>query len=398
MNRIHHGALRTWHYQKSGLFSLGQLGVEKQENSFFSEGAKKNHPGGSHTQPLMTVRKFWQWLQSQVCHFVRLFTFTRPSVTESQNRVFFHKKKGLIDPYHWFHRINQKPGSPPLPEAQPQVLCHGIRTSKVIIFGHGLTDSPGIVREVADEFFRLGFNVILPLYPGHGSKNPRDIHLTSFDDWKAEFQRYLPLAKTLGTNDAKISVGGYSLGGLLAVTTALEKPSWVNGSVFLFAPALGLYRKAQERCLRNPFVFHFASFLARIFFRKSRIESVGGDPRRYQGVSYRSARKVNQGIQQLLSRYGFGKKFLSDLSLPIFCVHSLADTSISTERVEAIRQNHTNPDAVDLVTIPKHLGTSHSAIVHRKLGFENGNNPQFQLLSERMEKFVKKNELTKNKT
>src|SRR5258708_7053113 len=54
------------------------------------------------------------------------------------------------------------------PVAQSILLTHGYRTAKVILFFHGYSSSPQQFRLLGEEFFRMGYNVIIPRLPGHG--------------------------------------------------------------------------------------------------------------------------------------------------------------------------------------------------------------------------------------
>jgi pimeloyl-ACP methyl ester carboxylesterase len=54
----------------------------------------------------------------------------------------------------------------------PTVFFHGQKTKDVIVLTHGLTDSPYYMKAIGERFYREGLNVILPLLPAHGLKDP----------------------------------------------------------------------------------------------------------------------------------------------------------------------------------------------------------------------------------
>ena len=78
----------------------------------------------------------------------------------------------------------------------PRILHHGDRTDAVIVLTHGLSDSPYYVLAIAQKFFQLGCNVVLPLMPGHGLKNPTDA-ISDYDldqKWKEAIDNAIEVA------------------------------------------------------------------------------------------------------------------------------------------------------------------------------------------------------------
>lgn len=122
----------------------------------------------------------------------------------------------------------------------PALLDHGRRTDYVVVLTHGLYDSPNSHRALAKKFFDKGMNVLMPLLPGHWSKDPTKLDKVSYRDFLREQKRAVELAKKLGK---KVILAGHSTGGLLAVDSAIKDPS-VAGLV-LAAPALSLSAEAS---------------------------------------------------------------------------------------------------------------------------------------------------------
>ncbi len=100
-----------------------------------------------------------------------------------------------------------------------------------ILLIHGLNDSPFIWRDLADRLSGEGFDVRAVLLPGHGSRPGAMLDVT-YEDWLENARGHLEAWKT---DDSPIYVGGFSLGGVIATTLALESES-VAG-LLLFAPA-----------------------------------------------------------------------------------------------------------------------------------------------------------------
>jgi carboxylesterase len=85
---------------------------------------------------------------------------------------------------------------------------------------HGFTGNPSSVRGVAEAMGDAGFHVELPRLPGHGTALD-DMVLTRWADWtgavEAAYQR-------LAARTDRIVVAGLSMGGSLALWTALQQP------------------------------------------------------------------------------------------------------------------------------------------------------------------------------
>ena len=85
---------------------------------------------------------------------------------------------------------------------------------------HGFTATPDCLESLAVPLRKAGFQVEAPLLPGHGT-TPDDLLRTRWQDWygaaAAAFDR-------LNAACRSVSVAGLSLGGLLALLVAAERP------------------------------------------------------------------------------------------------------------------------------------------------------------------------------
>ena len=116
---------------------------------------------------------------------------------------------------------------------------HPHPTSKVFIFFHGFTAGPYQFEPLGEALFQEGYNVLVPLQPGHGvagewnGENPPPLS----EDPQVYQQfvlEWLQQAKPLGK---QLIVGGYSTGGTLAAWLAQEYPQEIEKTL-LFAPYL----------------------------------------------------------------------------------------------------------------------------------------------------------------
>ncbi len=118
-------------------------------------------------------------------------------------------------------------------------LLHDHPTAKVIVFFHGFTALPEQFVPIGEAFFQAGYNVLIPLLPGHGQAgewsddNPPPLPITPllYQDFG---QSWLEKAQSLGD---RVLLGGLSGGSTLAAWLALEHPQQVDRGL-LFAPYL----------------------------------------------------------------------------------------------------------------------------------------------------------------
>ena len=122
--------------------------------------------------------------------------------------------------------------SPGFPAGQKKPYRRGV------LLTHGLSDSPYMMRHLAEFFRQNGFRVIAVLLPGHGTQ-PGDLLEVTWQEW----------AKTVAYGAYKLAdevdelyLAGYSTGATLSVYHSLRDYR-VRG-LFLFSPALRITRKA----------------------------------------------------------------------------------------------------------------------------------------------------------
>ncbi|HET8930884.1 MAG TPA: alpha/beta fold hydrolase [Acidimicrobiales bacterium] len=97
---------------------------------------------------------------------------------------------------------------------------------------HGFTGNPQSMRPLAEAFARAGFQVELPLLPGHGT-TVSDMISTGWPDWSATADKaYVDLAARVD----KVVIAGLSMGGALTGWLGGRHPE-VAGLVFINALA-----------------------------------------------------------------------------------------------------------------------------------------------------------------
>ncbi len=120
-------------------------------------------------------------------------------------------------------------------------------SDKVCLFFHGFTAIPDQFVPIGETFFQSGYNVLIPLLPGHGIAGEwnRDNPPPLPENQKVyqEFGlHWLQVAKSLGR---QVIVGGLSGGSTLAAWLALECPEQIYRTL-VFAPYLSGSNKVVD--------------------------------------------------------------------------------------------------------------------------------------------------------
>jgi len=124
-------------------------------------------------------------------------------------------------------------------ECRSRFFLHPHRTPKAFVFLHGFTAGPYQFEPLGKALFALGYNVLVPLQPGHGlagewnRKNPPPLP-TDIEPYQKFVLEWVQRSHALGDD---VIVGGLSSGANLAAWLALEYPEMVGRSL-LFAPFL----------------------------------------------------------------------------------------------------------------------------------------------------------------
>ena len=122
-------------------------------------------------------------------------------------------------------------------ERRPAGPCESANaghSSRGIVLVHGLADMPLVMTDLAEAFAARCFLVRVLLLPGHGTRAGDLLDVTR-NDWLAATRFGL---ETLKMDVDEVYVGGFSLGGLLAIHALMADAS-LKGA-FLFSPALVL--------------------------------------------------------------------------------------------------------------------------------------------------------------
>jgi len=108
------------------------------------------------------------------------------------------------------------------PECGTTLLTHGDKVERAILLLHGYTNNPRQYRILSEQFFQLGYNVLIPRFPGHGLKDRMTTALQ--DQTETSLLTFtnaaVDMAQGLGH---QITVLGFSMGGVLALWLAQQR-------------------------------------------------------------------------------------------------------------------------------------------------------------------------------
>ena len=123
------------------------------------------------------------------------------------------------------------------PVCRTQLLTHGYKTAKAIVFLHGFTNCPNQFCQLAAQFHAQGYNVLNTRLPYHGLADRLTIDLMNLtaEDAANLTSEVVDIAHGLGE---QVTLLGFSLGGILAAWAAQHR-SDLDCAV-LVSPAIGL--------------------------------------------------------------------------------------------------------------------------------------------------------------
>ena len=275
------------------------------------------------------------------------------------------------------------------PGSEPRMYIHAYPFSHTIILAHGLSDSPYYMQAIADAFFDIGANVILPLMPAHGLRDP-DKAMEDFEldtKWRLEIDVISDVASKMSS---VISLGGFSSGGALCYNKILREPDIINGGLFLFAAAIDvkLIKEIGQ-----------SKFLERITkITDGKILGFGMDPYKYPKLPFFAAAELGQIISQnrVLEK---GQK----IKQPVFVAHSIDDITAKLKAVRQLLKEHAHVGMLYMMS----NGMAHAELPLKediildntyKIGKPAYANPDFDLMIKACIDFYKKYVLGANIT
>jgi esterase/lipase len=197
------------------------------------------------------------------------------------------------------------------PDESKYVRNSNGRYEKGVLFIHGLIESPYQMKALARHFQALGFLVRSILLPGHGTV-PGDLLQIRYQEWVKATQYGLHRMKRDAEN---LYICGFSTGGALAVSEALNDPS-IKGLI-LFSPALAIN---SPWAFASPYLKFFANWFGG--------EREDLDYAKYESFSIHAIAEVYQLTHVIDAAFSSGKR----LAMPVFIAASVDDMVVDTNK------------------------------------------------------------------
>ncbi|MBV8372912.1 MAG: alpha/beta hydrolase [Candidatus Eremiobacteraeota bacterium] len=233
------------------------------------------------------------------------------------------------------------------------VHVHGGRRPRAFVLLHGMSASPPQFDRFALELFARGHNVLVPRLPrhGHADRNSTALARLKPDDLYAAVSDYVAIARELGE---RVTVAGFSLGGLLAAWSAqhFELDRCVAIAPFLgvaWIPSVVMPGVA-EVLLRMPNQFHWWNPIVR-----ERHLPAHGYPR-YATHAIAHAHRIARDVLR-------GALMSPPLARRVVLVVNAREAGVNNRAIRRLyaRWHARRPEGVELVTL-RGLPLSHDIV------------------------------------
>ncbi|MDI9780951.1 alpha/beta hydrolase [Pseudomonas putida] len=213
--------------------------------------------------------------------------------------------------------------------AEPRQTAKG-----AVVLLHGLTDSPYSLRHFARHFQALGYVVVAPRLPGHGTV-PAGLTAAHWEDWMATTRLAVREATRRAPAGTPLYIVGFSNGGALAVKYSLDTLQDAHlarpAHLVLISPMIGVSRFAR---------FAGIAGLPALFpaFAKAAWLSVLPEfnPFKYNSFPVNAARQsyeLTEAVRQQLAAEAREPQRLATLPA-VLTYQSLVDGTVSTEAIQ----------------------------------------------------------------
>ncbi len=196
---------------------------------------------------------------------------------------------------------------------------HPHPTTKVCLFFHGFTAGPYQFEPLGKALFEAGYNVLIPLQPGHGiagdwnGDNPPPLP-TEPEVYQEFVLSWLQAVQNLGE---QVVIGGLSTGGILSAWLALEHPQEIEKAL-LFAPYVS----------GNNTIVNFLVEVLPVYYEWLNKDNPGNFG--YEGFRIPALRlflDMGQGILERLE---------NEPAQPMFVIASEADPAVDQNQLQAL--------------------------------------------------------------
>lgn len=195
-----------------------------------------------------------------------------------------------------------------LEQCKPFALEQG--ASKAVILVHGFTGNPADFRDYAQFYFRAGYDVYVPLLPGHGS------HISYLEriTYKELYIPFPPLVRYVKERYEQVHLVGLSYGSIPSTQVAMELSV---DTLSFFAPAFYLIAK-KEKSIGLAQKLRLPMFKGRIAKEKT----FDDDDFSYRSLAIKPAIELHNQAREI-------RTAMRGFDIPVFHAHGDADQTTS---------------------------------------------------------------------
>lgn len=194
-----------------------------------------------------------------------------------------------------------------------------------VVLSHGYMAAPLEVRGLAEHLYRQGYAVYGVRLKGHGT-SPSDLGRTAWAAWYASFNRGYAVIKSLTDT---VIVGGFSMGGVLALLAAGRKREKVAACFSICAPL-----ELQSYAVRLvPTIVSMNSLLRRVNLDREAFDFVDNDPENPH-INY--TRNPLRGVRELGHAMQAMEAALPSIVSPTLVLQASGDPTVAPGSAERI--------------------------------------------------------------
>lgn len=223
----------------------------------------------------------------------------------------------------------------------------GTPKDTVVIFTHGMFESPYFFRGINSTFQEQGYISLSLLLPGHWEGDWSSAKTVSFRDWIKELKTNIKMAQCFGK---KIIFAGHSAGGLLSIYGALSNPE-ITEALMLWAPAIDLRALPSMGMAIGGFLHLNGNIV---------MGSANSDE--VPLYSPQASKQIQKLIDYTANKFG-DRKFSNiyrKLTVPTFLAYAEKDPAIDVD--ELTRAAHAITGIKDVMYFPKNTLVHHGNI------------------------------------
>lgn len=259
------------------------------------------------------------------------------------------------------------------------LFLEGQLKEQVVILIHGFMASPFEVKEVATRLNSLGYSVYMPLLYGFGG-NGQAANAGKLSLWREQIQSTV---KKLSRCYKKISIGGISLGGALALDYVVNNKSENISSLILLSPYFDVSQSIAKSLIDPLLILKKSVDLSTLYSlsRSSDLTEVIKNQSFYSDIMPFFALKEIFALSEEL-KY---KKSIRKKSMPVLVVISEYDMTINLASAVETPQKHFSD--ISYFTIGKKFQVPHQISY-------SAVNPNFKEMNRKIVSIVRKGQYT----